>query len=99
MLDIKYIRENLEKVKKALEKKHTTFDLEGLLKLDDSRRDLQKRVEMLRAERRAYLEESCRKIRSDFDSQFEVDLHIVDEIPRTPGGKHLYTISDVLKPL
>lgn len=49
MLDIKYVRENLEEVKRALSKKHTEFDLEGLIKLDDSRRDLQKRVEMLRA--------------------------------------------------
>lgn len=50
MLDIKYIRENLEKVKKALSKKHTQFDLDGLLKLDDERKDLQRRVEILRAE-------------------------------------------------
>jgi phenylacetate-CoA ligase len=51
----------------------------------------------LSGERRAYLERSCQKIRNDYDSQFEVDLHIVDQIPRTPGGKHLYTVSDVLK--
>lgn len=50
MLDIKYVRENLDEVKKALAKKHTEFDLESLLKLDDNRRDLQKRVETLRAE-------------------------------------------------
>lgn len=51
----------------------------------------------LSKERRDYLERSCRKIREDFDSQFDVTLHIVDEIPRRPGGKQLYILSDVLK--
>lgn len=51
MLDIKYIRENLKEVKRALEKKHTKFDLDGLLKLDDKRRELLVKIEKLRAER------------------------------------------------
>lgn len=50
MLDIKYIRDNLEEVKKALGKKHTEFDLEKLIELDDARIDILKRVEILRAE-------------------------------------------------
>jgi len=51
MLDIKFIRENLKEVKKALEKKHTKFDLEGLLKLDGKRHELLTKIENLRAER------------------------------------------------
>ncbi len=50
----------------------------------------------LTAERRAYLDQCRRKIHDDFDSRWEVDVHVVDDIPRTPGGKHLYIISDVL---
>lgn len=50
MLDINFIRENLGEVKKALAKKHTEFDLEELIKLDDGRKDILKRVEILRAE-------------------------------------------------
>jgi seryl-tRNA synthetase len=50
MLDIKYIRENLKEVKKALEKKHTKFDLDKLLKLDNQRRELLVKIENLRAE-------------------------------------------------
>lgn len=50
MLDINYLRENLEEVKKALAKKHTEFDLERLIKLDDEHKDILKRVEILRAE-------------------------------------------------
>lgn len=51
----------------------------------------------LSEERRAYLQRSCQKIREDYNSQFDVSLHVVASIPLTPGGKHLYTISDVLK--
>ena len=51
MLNIKFIRENLEEVKKALAKKHTKFDLDKLLKLDDERKGLLGRVEELRAKR------------------------------------------------
>ncbi|MEK7142705.1 MAG: serine--tRNA ligase [Patescibacteria group bacterium] len=51
MLDIKYLRENLVEVKKALAKKHTQFDLEGLLKLDGERRELLENAENLRAKK------------------------------------------------
>jgi len=51
----------------------------------------------LTAERRRYLDSVCDRAATDFNSSFEVDLHIVDEIPRTPGGKHLYILSDCLK--
>lgn len=50
MLDIKFIRENLETVKKSMEKREAKIDLDRLLKLDDERRDIQTRVETLRAE-------------------------------------------------
>jgi seryl-tRNA synthetase len=53
MLDIRYVRENLEEVKKALSKKHTEFDLEGLIKLDDRRKHYLKEVERLRREKKA----------------------------------------------
>lgn len=51
----------------------------------------------LTQERHDYLKASCRKIADDYASQFNVDLHIVDSIPKRPGGKHLYIISDVLR--
>ena len=51
MLDIKYIRENLGKVKKKLAKRaNFKFDLEKVLKLDEERRGMMGRVELLRAE-------------------------------------------------
>jgi len=50
MLDVKFVRENLEEAKKALAKKGQNYDLEKVLKLDDIRRELQNRVEILRAD-------------------------------------------------
>ena len=50
MLDIKFIRENLELVKLAATKKKMTVDLDRLIKVDDSRRVIMQRLEEKRAE-------------------------------------------------
>lgn len=51
MLDIKFIRENKEKIKQAAINKNINLDLEELLKLDDDKRGLVSRIDALRAER------------------------------------------------
>ncbi len=53
MLDIKYIRENLEPVRQALLKRMEAekLDLESLVALDDQRREVIKEAEVLKAER------------------------------------------------
>mgnify|MGYP001617720434 CR=1 FL=1 len=51
MLDINFIRENLEKVKKSIEARKADVDLDKLLALDDQRRDLIIKVDELRAKR------------------------------------------------
>ena len=58
MLDIKYIRENVEKVKKGVESKN--YDpavIDKLLKLDGERKGLQVEVENLRSQRNKMAEE------------------------------------------
>ncbi len=50
MLDIKFIRENLQIVRQALEDRSLDFDLDGFLKLDEKRRALIKEIDLLRAE-------------------------------------------------
>ena len=40
MLDIKFIRDNPDKVKEACRKKKINFDVDNLLKLDAQRREL-----------------------------------------------------------
>lgn len=49
MLDIKYIRENKEKVKEACAAKQADCDVGGILELDEKRRKLTKNIEELRA--------------------------------------------------
>jgi seryl-tRNA synthetase len=50
MLDIKFIRENLDIVKMAAQKKHITMDLDRLVAVDDARRELTSSMETKRAE-------------------------------------------------
>lgn len=50
MLDIKFIRENLELVKMAAKKKKININLDTLVKVDDSRREISLRIEQKRAE-------------------------------------------------
>ena len=49
MLDIKFIRENLDLVKAGAHKKHIQVDLDGLMAADDKRRALLVDVEGMRA--------------------------------------------------
>ncbi len=51
MLDIKFIRENLELVKTAAKNKNREVDFDKLLALDDRRKELLQKSETLRAER------------------------------------------------
>ena len=53
MLDIRYIRENADKVQESAGRKGYTVDIQALLKLDDDRRELQQRVDELRTNRNA----------------------------------------------
>ncbi|WP_297137291.1 serine--tRNA ligase [Terrisporobacter sp.] len=51
MLDIKRIRENLEDIKKAMDRRgEREFDLDAVVELDDQRRELLKEVEALKSE-------------------------------------------------
>ncbi|SFJ01265.1 seryl-tRNA synthetase [Terrisporobacter glycolicus] len=51
MLDIKRIRENLEDIKKAMDRRgEKEFDLDAVVELDDQRRELLKEVETLKNE-------------------------------------------------
>ena len=51
MLDIKYIRENAEKIKEAIKNKNILLDLDELLRVDDERRGAMAKIEELRAQR------------------------------------------------
>ena len=51
MLDIRRIRENLEDIKKAMDRRgEKEFDLDAVIELDDKRRELLKEVEVMKNE-------------------------------------------------
>lgn len=86
MLDIRFIRENKDIVKTAIEKKHIQFDLDALIAKDDERLNLLKEVESLRGEQnaasdriamatpgeRAVLVESMRPVKESLQSKEEM---------------------------
>lgn len=51
MLDIKFIRENKEEIKKTIVNKHINLDLEGLLAIDDERLKMMQMLENFQAEK------------------------------------------------
>ena len=51
MLDLKFIRENPDTVKAALARKYDKSDIDKILALDDSRREIIRKVEQLKADR------------------------------------------------
>src|SRR5437773_2642296 len=57
MLDIKFIRDNQDKVKKAIVDKRIGLDLDLLLDLDTKRRDLLTQVESLQATKNQFSKE------------------------------------------
>ncbi|UCD16026.1 MAG: serine--tRNA ligase [Candidatus Omnitrophota bacterium] len=50
MLDIKFIRDNVELVRESLKKRNSDFDFEGFLALDEKRRRFIKEIDLLREE-------------------------------------------------
>ena len=51
MLDIRYVRENPERVKEFSKQKGYDVDVDRVLTLDEQRRELQQQIEVLRTER------------------------------------------------
>ncbi len=60
MLDIKFIRENMDLVSEGAKKKHIDFNVDTLLSVDDKRRELMLAIENKRAEQNAVSEKMVR---------------------------------------
>ena len=91
MLDIKFVRENLDKVKASLEKREAKVDLDELLKLDDAKRDVQARVEALRAEQN-------KLGREDIEKAKEIKQMLKDIEPQLAEAQEAYKIAAVNVP-
>ncbi len=61
MLDIKFIRNNVEKIKQNIKNRGMSFDLERLLSVDEERRRLINEIEPLRAEQKKVSEEIAKE--------------------------------------
>lgn len=95
MPDINYLKENKEKVLKAVKAKKIDVDLEKVLTLDDERREVLRQVEILRAKRNEASEardiEGGKRIKEELEGleeqlkQKELELRpLVMQIPNVP---------------
>mgnify|MGYP003473354769 FL=1 len=67
MLDIKFIRDNIDLVKEAARKKHITVDLDRLVELDEKRKSMMVDIEAKRAEQNAASEKITNATQSERD--------------------------------
>jgi len=58
MLDIKFIRENVELVKENCKNRNVSVDIDRLLSLDEERRNLQQQIDDFKAVRNASQKEN-----------------------------------------
>lgn len=81
MLDINFIRENVEKVKKAVADKAMNFDVDKLIAVSNTRRDLIQKVDDLRRERNEAAKnrdiEKGKEIKNKLD-ELEVQLREIE---------------------
>lgn len=79
MLDIKFIRENLDLIKEGAKKKHVAIDLDALIALDDKRRALLQSVETKKAEQNKASDEVMRASHPEIRLQLITDLKVLKE--------------------
>jgi seryl-tRNA synthetase len=72
MLDIKFIRENQDLVKESIQKRNLKFDLDGLIKLDDSRRQVLIQLEVYRSEKNKANEEITALLKAKNDAKDKI---------------------------
>uniref|UniRef100_A0A7C4UBS9 Serine--tRNA ligase n=1 Tax=candidate division WOR-3 bacterium TaxID=2052148 RepID=A0A7C4UBS9_UNCW3 len=73
MFPLKFIRENKERVKEGIRKKNMEIDIEGLLSLDDKRRELIKKTDDMRARQNKLTKEVSEKKRRNEDPKDIID--------------------------
>ena len=75
MLDIKFIRENPDKVKEGCKKKNADCDVDKVLELDEKRRELVQKIEGLRSEQH-------KLGKADIEKAKGLKLAILSDAPR-----------------
>lgn len=98
MLDIKFIRDNLELCKQAAKNKNRDVDWDGLLTNDDRRRQLIGEIDKLRAERNEISRQSSDTSRQIRGKEIKEELKKLEEELRNVEEKfttHMYTVPNV----
>jgi seryl-tRNA synthetase len=72
MLDLKFIRENADKVRAGLETKRVKIDLDRLLKLDSDRRGLLVEIDSLKAQKNAANDEISKLLKEKLDPKMKI---------------------------
>lgn len=79
MLDIKFIRENLDLIKAGAVKKHTTLDLDALIALDDARKKILSSMETKKAEQNTVSREIARATNETIRIQLIAEMKILKD--------------------
>lgn len=83
MLDIKFIRENLELVKAGAKKKHMNVDLDALVALDDKRKEILSSMEAKKAEQNSVSRDVAGTTDESAKAQLIAEMKLVkDEIQK-----------------
>lgn len=87
MLDLRFVRENLEAVQQNLDNRHTTGDLENFAKLYDLRKDLIQEVEQLKAQRNSVTAEisALKRNKENTDDKIAEMQKVGDKIAELDG--------------
>lgn len=87
MLDLRFVRENLEAVQQNLDNRHTTGDLENFAKLYDLRKDLIQEVEQLKAQRNSVTAEisALKRNKENADDKIAEMQKVGDKIVELDG--------------
>lgn len=87
MLDLRFVRENLEAVQQNLDNRHTTGDLENFVKLYDLRKDLIQEVEQLKAQRNSVTAEisALKRNKENADDKIAEMQKVGDKIAELDG--------------
>lgn len=72
MLDLKFIRENTDRVKKAIRDRSKAVDIDGLLSLDERRRRTLKEVEDIKREKNIASDDIAKSLREKKDAKAKI---------------------------
>lgn len=87
MLDLRFVRENIEEVKEQIRQRGVVLDLEAFARLDSERRDLLQEVEGLKFQRNTVSEKiaSLKKDKKDASSEIAAMREVAQKIKELDG--------------